>query len=87
MSLEEYRKEIDRIDGEILRLFHERMDTAAKIAQYKREKGLPILQPQREEEKLQALAKLCREDLQPYVRELYMQMFALSRRYQGEGKP
>ena len=85
MSLEEYRKEIDRIDGEIVRLFHERMDTAAKIAQYNKEKGLPILQPAREREKLQAVREESREDLQSYVQALYSLLFELSRSYQAKG--
>ncbi|MBR4308068.1 MAG: chorismate mutase [Oscillospiraceae bacterium] len=85
MSLDIYRKEIDRIDSEIIRLFHERMDTAAKIAQYKRENNLPILQPAREREKLQAVRQESREDLQSYVQALYSLLFELSRSYQEKG--
>ena len=52
MDLTTYRKEIDQIDDQIVRLFQERMDVADKIAAYKKEQGLPILQPAREREKL-----------------------------------
>ena len=48
----EYRDQIDRIDDEIVRLFEERMAVSAKIAQYKQEKGLPILDKIRERDKL-----------------------------------
>lgn len=35
MELSDYRSQIDRIDTELLRLFAERMQTAAGIAAYK----------------------------------------------------
>lgn len=84
MDLNDYRREIDKIDSELVRLFQARMDIAAHIADYKKEKGLPILQPAREQEKLQALSALCREELQPYLTELYTLLFRLSRDYQAQ---
>lgn len=84
MDLNHYRREIDKIDSELVRLFQARMDIAAHIADYKKEKGLPILQPAREQEKLQTLSALCREELQPYLTELYTVLFRLSRNYQAQ---
>ena len=84
MDLKDYRNEIDKIDSELVRLFQERMDIAAQIANYKKSHGLPILQPSREQEKLQALSMLCREDLQAYLQELYSHIFELSRSYQAQ---
>lgn len=84
MDLNHYRREIDKIDSELVRLFQARMDIAAHIADYKKEKGLPILQPAREQEKLQTLSALCREELQPYLTELYTVLFRLSRDYQAQ---
>ena len=52
MTIEELRKEIDRIDGEMIRLYGERMETARKIGQYKRENHLPVTDTQREREVL-----------------------------------
>ena len=43
MELSDYRAQIDRIDTELLRLFAERMQTAAGIAAYKKSHGLPVL--------------------------------------------
>ena len=48
-----YRAQIDEIDDKIVELFTQRMETAAKIADYKKAENLPILDPKREEEKLQ----------------------------------
>ena len=45
MELSDYRAQIDRIDAELLRLFAERMQTAAGIAAYKKEHALPVLRP------------------------------------------
>ena len=61
-GLQEYRKKLDRIDAEILRLFTERMDTAGKIAGWKKENSLPVLDLRREREKLRAARKLARKD-------------------------
>ena len=34
MNLSEYRKEIDEIDSEIIKLFERRMDVATKVGKY-----------------------------------------------------
>jgi len=47
------REEIDRIDGEILRLFVRRMDCAREVARIKKESGQPIFRPEREREILE----------------------------------
>ena len=49
-SLENARKEINRIDKEMAKLFEERIGCAKVIAEYKKERGLPILDEQRENE-------------------------------------
>ena len=85
MDLNTYRKEIDQIDDQIVRLFQERMDVAAKIAKYKKEQGMPILQPAREREKLAEVSEKSREDMQSYMRVLYSLLFELSRTYQERG--
>jgi len=51
-EIEKARAEIDRIDGEMARLFAERMDAVRAIAGEKRAQGLPVRDPVREEEML-----------------------------------
>ncbi len=85
MDLNDYRTQIDTIDAEIVRLFQARMDVAAHIAAYKKENGLPILQPARERAKLAAVSEMSREDMQSYIRVLYSLLFELSRTYQERG--
>ena len=57
MDLSQLRSEIDNIDDELVKLFGQRMDIAAKIADYKKENKLPILVPAREREKLADVAE------------------------------
>lgn len=57
MDLSDYRAQIDRIDAELLRLFAERMQTAAGIAAYKKGHALPVLDTGREREKLAGIVK------------------------------
>jgi len=84
MDLQDLRKEIDSIDDELVRLFGQRMEVAAKIADYKKENGLPILVPAREREKLADVAKKAGPEMANYTRVLYSMLFELSRSYQGK---
>ena len=84
MDLQDYRKEIDAIDDELVRLFGQRMDIAAKIADYKKENNLPILVPAREREKLADVARKAGPEMANYTRVLYSMLFELSRSYQSK---
>ena len=84
MELSDYRAQIDRIDAELLRLFAERMQTAAGIASYKKAHGLPVLDAGREREKLAQIVKAAPEDLQEEAVSLYRLLFSLSRSYQHD---
>ena len=82
MDLEELRNEIDAIDRELVCLFCKRMETAAKIADYKKEHNLPISHPGREQEVLETVSALSGTELGEYVQSLYAELFNLSKRYQ-----
>ncbi len=82
MDLSQLRENIDEIDDQLVRLFGQRMDIAAQIAEYKKENGLPILMPTREREKLQAVSEKAGPDMANYTRGLYSMLFELSRSYQ-----
>ena len=84
MELSDYRAQIDRIDAELLRLFAERMQTAAGIASYKKAHGLPVLDAGREREKLAQIVKTAPEELQEEAVSLYRLLFSLSRSYQHD---
>ena len=76
------RAAIDRIDGELVRLFCERMRISAQIADYKREDNIPILDPVRENALLCRVAALAGAEMEPYVRALYAALLSASRAYQ-----
>ncbi|MBQ3150736.1 MAG: chorismate mutase [Clostridia bacterium] len=52
-NIENARIRINEIDREMARLFCERMDAAAEVAEYKRDHGMPILDREREEKLIQ----------------------------------
>lgn len=82
MDLNDYRKQIDDIDRQLLALFGQRMEVAAAIAAYKKEHGLPILDGKREREKLLDVAAKTPDDLKDYAVSLYSLLFELSRSHQ-----
>ena len=84
MDLKDLRVEIDKIDDELVRLFCQRMDVAAQIADYKKANDLPIYVPSREREKLMDVAQKAGPEMENYTRVLYSMLFELSRSYQGK---
>jgi len=48
LDIDHIRKEIDRLDNELLRIFNERAALALQIGEIKKEKGLPVYDPDRE---------------------------------------
>ncbi len=61
-SLESARKEINRIDNEMAKLFEERMGCAEAIAEYKKERGLPVFDPEREKELIKKNSELIKNE-------------------------
>ena len=82
--MDQYRKEIDRIDAEIARLLDERLDVAAEIGRYKQERGLPVLDAAREKRKIDAFAGLFAEDRRNYVTGVIEAIMEGSRNYQQD---
>ena len=83
MDLNDYRKEIDQIDDELIALFAKRMETAEKIAAYKQANGLRVLDARHEKEKMRTLMEKTPEELREYVSSLYSLIFELSRSRQS----
>lgn len=83
MELSDYRTEIDRIDRQLTQLFAQRMEVSASIGAYKKEHGLPVLDPARERKKLLDIAEQTPEELKEYAVSLYSLLFELSRSYQN----
>ncbi len=84
MDITELRGEIDKIDKELLRLFCARMEVSAQVADYKRERNLPIYVPAREREILQNVAEKAGPEFASDARILYATILELSRGYQAK---
>ncbi len=57
-SIDRYRREIDDIDSEMLRMLNRRASCALSIGKLKKQKNLPIHVPEREEAVLERLTSI-----------------------------
>lgn len=77
------RQELDAIDAQIVSLFEQRMLLSRQVAEYKIEKGLPVLDAQREQQVIQSRRGLLKD---PHwaqgVESLFETIMAQSRREQ-----
>ncbi|MBW2452320.1 MAG: chorismate mutase [Deltaproteobacteria bacterium] len=48
MTIDDYRKAINKLDNELLRIFNERAELALKIGKIKKVLGIPVYDPERE---------------------------------------
>ena len=83
MDLKDHRDRIDAIDDQLSALFKERMEVVAKVAEYKKEHGLPITDSAREKQILEDRTADAGE-LKPYVRRFFKHIMKLSKEYQKE---
>ncbi len=87
-SLAGARKNIDRIDLAMARLFCERMETVASVAKYKEEHGLPILDEKREAQIINScVSAIDNEGLRTHYIEFLKKVMEISRLYQAELYP
>lgn len=78
-ELEELRKQIDQADAEILGGFKKRLEVCRKIAEYKKENGLPVFDAEREKQVIQN--RRAALDL-PQTEELFDCIMKICRNYQ-----
>jgi chorismate mutase len=71
-SLEEWRREIDKLDSELLLLLNQRAGIACELGAIKVASGLPAYDGRRER---QVLARLCRENQGPFAEESVSRIF------------
>lgn len=82
-ELEEYRGQIDAIDREMVQLFLKRMEVTGKVGEYKKERGIPVLDAERERRVIAAKAASTDDPLRKAdLAELYASVMAISRRQQ-----
>ena len=83
-KLEEAREIIDKVDRQMAELFVERMRAAELVYEHKKEFGLPILDPAREEAVVEKNSALVEDGvLKEYYIDYLKHMMGLSRAYQS----
>ena len=82
-KLDEARKIINRVDSQMAELFAERMKAAEMVFEYKKEFGLPISDPKREEIVIEKNSALIDDEvIKEYYIEYIKNLMGISRAYQ-----
>ena len=84
MNLDEIRKQIDEIDGQLLELFCRRMDLVKDVAAYKIENGMPVFRPEREKSILENVSNRAGAEYGIYAAELFQCLMEVSREMQTQ---
>lgn len=91
MNLEEIRKSIDKIDKKLVPLFLERMACSEKVAEYKKQIGMDVLDKEREDLIVERLTRGLSDTDAQSVEAFYRSVFEISRSVQtrslSEKKP
>lgn len=82
MDLNELREEIDSVDDKILDLFVKRMEICRRVADYKKENGLPILQNGRERQLLERIRSKSPKELEDGSELLFTEIMDISKNIQ-----
>ena len=78
-DLKALRGEIEKIDKQMATLFEQRMQCAGKIADYKSENGMPILDEGREQKLIKKNEAYINEELfKPFYRQFMYSMLDIS---------
>ena len=84
-DLSDYREQIDVIDEKLIKLFEQRMELALKVANYKKENGIEVLNRSREQEVIDKnLSLVQNKKFSNSVKQLLEYMMKLSRELQKE---
>ena len=85
MKIEDWRREIDEIDNELLRLLNRRAQAAIQVGALKRKANLPVYDQDREHE---VLSRLCTSNAGPLdgqaVAKLFRRIICESRRIETQ---
>jgi chorismate mutase len=80
-DLDELRRAIDAVDQQILKLLHERVRLVVAVGEYKRERDLPVYDPERERALLERLCNSAEPPLDAEtIRRIFERLVDESRR-------
>lgn len=81
-TLEEVRREIDRLDSELVGLLEERIELSLQVKEIKTKDKRAVLDPLREEKIVDKLKALMPEEHHDYLKNMYQLIFEYSRSLQ-----
>ena len=81
-DIQDLRREIDKIDQEIVKLFNHRLEIAKKIALYKKANNLAVLDQKREDALLEKISKISQDEYKEETLKLYDGILKISKDYQ-----
>jgi chorismate mutase/prephenate dehydratase len=83
LNLEDLRKEIDKIDNELIRLLNKRMEIVKKVGELKNNTNAPIYRPEREKEIIKRLTEISKKEGgilgKDEIEAIFLEIFAISR--------
>ena len=82
MKIDDYRKEIDILNKEIVEKLERRFKLSREIGKYKEEHGLPVYDAQREKQVLNQIRELSDEESSLYIERIFLKIMEESREYQ-----
>ena len=83
-KLEEARIKINEADSMMAKIFEQRFMAVKDVLAYKKENGMAIFDPVREQEVIARNTALVSEELQPYYKEYLQMLMDISKKYQKE---
>lgn len=84
-NIDDYRKEIDRIDEQMVRLLGDRLEIVSKLVEDKIENNLPIFDSSREESILNRIMEKAQGNkFAPYIRDSYIGIMTTSKEMQQD---
>ena len=81
-ELSALRRRMDRVNRQMLALFLERMDVVKRIGGLKKEAGIPVFDPGREEKTHRFVKENVPEDMEEYAQRLFSFLMHVSKEYQ-----
>ena len=83
-KLEEARIKINEADSMMAKIFEQRFMAVKDVLAYKKENGMAIFDPVREQEVIARSTALVSEELQPYYKEYLQMLMDISKKYQKD---
>ena len=84
--MDRFRKKIDRIDEQLVKLLDERMELAFELGKLKKEKGRSVFDANREKEVFETLQALPKQTIRDNeIEDLYKEIIRISRLHGERG--